>query len=113
MKDVTSLLSQNMCKDRGLPYLNLTNYSKNGLAWIEMRTYLYGKGLILFSRQEIFVVALLFVDFVVTVYLVFRYVFFLYFFYKRFFFFETKSAGHTLLNTNTQRKNKQKQNKNE
>jgi len=54
MDDITSMLDEVFSKDKELHYINLTRHN-NMLAWLEMRTYMYTKGLIIFSRQEIFV----------------------------------------------------------
>ena len=71
MDDVSSLLDPIFSKERGLPYLSMIRQS-NALSWIEMRTYLYTKGLIIFSRQEIFVLALVLINVFTVIYLLYR-----------------------------------------
>jgi len=58
MEDITSMLDQVFSEQKSLHYIGLTRHN-NMLAWLEMRSYLYTKGLIIFSRQEIFVVYLI------------------------------------------------------
>ena len=71
MDDVTSLLDKSFAELRDLPYLSMVRQS-NAIGWIEMRTYLYTKGLIIFSRQEIFVSSMLSLCLGLAVYLLYR-----------------------------------------
>jgi len=67
MNDITNMLDEVFSKKSELHYINLTRHN-NVLAWLEMRTYLYTKGLIIFARQEIFVLYVIFVQVVTGVY---------------------------------------------
>ena len=67
MNDITNMLDEVFSKKGELHYINLTRHN-NVLAWLEMRTYLYTKGLIIFARQEIFVLYVIFVQVVTGVY---------------------------------------------
>merc|ERR1719244_1112807 len=71
MDDITSMLDEVFSKDKELHYINLTRHN-NMLAWLEMRCYLHTKGLIIFSRQEIFVVYLIVLEIVLSLYILFR-----------------------------------------
>ncbi|ETO12304.1 hypothetical protein RFI_25074 [Reticulomyxa filosa] len=71
MDDVTSLLDPEFAVQRQLPYLSLFRQS-NALSWVEMRSYLYAKGLTIASRQEIFVGALVCIDMAMACYLFYR-----------------------------------------
>ncbi|ETO20622.1 hypothetical protein RFI_16595 [Reticulomyxa filosa] len=71
MDDVTSLLDPEFAIHRGLPYLSFFRQS-NALSWVEMRSYLYSKGLIISTRQEIFVGALVILDIGLACYLLYQ-----------------------------------------
>eukprot|EP01084_Bolivina_argentea_P120835 214225_1 len=65
------MLDQVFSDDKGLHYINLAMHN-NILAWIEMRTYLYTRGLIIFSAQEIFVVYVIFIQSLSAMFLLWR-----------------------------------------
>ncbi|ETO33536.1 hypothetical protein RFI_03566 [Reticulomyxa filosa] len=71
MDDVTSLLDPEFAFLRQLPYLSFFRQS-NALSWVEMRSYLYAKGLTIATRQEIFVGALVLIDMGLAAYLLYR-----------------------------------------
>jgi len=71
MDDITSMLDEVFSKDKELHYINLTRHN-NMLAWLEMRTYMYTKGLIIFSRQEIFVLYVILLQVASALYLLQR-----------------------------------------
>eukprot|EP00484_Ammonia_sp_Unknown_P029384 CAMPEP_0197031808 /NCGR_PEP_ID=MMETSP1384-20130603/10684_1 /TAXON_ID=29189 /ORGANISM="Ammonia sp." /LENGTH=1173 /DNA_ID=CAMNT_0042461383 /DNA_START=139 /DNA_END=3663 /DNA_ORIENTATION=- len=74
MNDITSMLDEQFSNKKKLHYINLTRHN-NTLAWLEMRTYLYTKGLIIFSRQEIFVLYVIFLQIATALYILFRLMF--------------------------------------
>jgi len=71
MNDITSMLDEVFSKEKKLNYINLTRHN-NTLAWLEMRTYLYTKGLIIFSRQEIFVLYVILLQVITAMYILWR-----------------------------------------
>ncbi len=71
MQDVTSLLDPRYAEERNLPYLSLEKHV-NSIGWAEMRTFLYIKGLFIFGRQGIFVCALVMMEILCSLYLMYR-----------------------------------------
>eukprot|EP01084_Bolivina_argentea_P278567 475943_1 len=71
MNAITSMLDKTFSNEQSLHYINLVRHN-NILAWIEMRTYLYTNGLIIFSRQEIFVYYVIFIQTASAMYVLWR-----------------------------------------
>merc|ERR1719447_906790 len=65
------MLDEVLSAQNQLHYINLTRHN-NMLAWLEMRSYLHTKGLIIFSRQEIFVIFIIVIDVMLAIFLLYR-----------------------------------------